>query len=129
MKSWGKFLPRNVICHVNRSTAEEEAYVPCLEEAGYVLRIREPDWYEHRKFEGPDTAINLHVFSAGCEEIERVLLFRDHLRVHESDLRLYEATKRELAKQDWKYGQHYADAKTEVIEEIISRALQAKRGS
>jgi GrpB-like predicted nucleotidyltransferase (UPF0157 family) len=31
-------------------SADEPAYVPDLEVAGYVLRIREPDWYEHRMF-------------------------------------------------------------------------------
>ena len=41
------------------------AYVPPLEAAGYVLRIREPDWYEHRVFKGPDTDVNLHIFSVG----------------------------------------------------------------
>jgi GrpB-like predicted nucleotidyltransferase (UPF0157 family) len=54
-------------------SADEEAYVPALEAAGYLLRIREPDWFEHRMFKGPDTEINLHVFGSGCPEIERVL--------------------------------------------------------
>ena len=62
-------------------SSDEGAYVPALEAAGYVLRIREPDWYEHRLFKGPDTNVNLHVFSEGCEEIARMLAFRDHLRV------------------------------------------------
>ena len=31
-------------------SAEEEAYAPALEAAGYVLRIREPHWYQHRMF-------------------------------------------------------------------------------
>ena len=44
-------------------SADEETYVPALEAAGYVLRIREPDWYQHRVFKGPDTNINLHVAS------------------------------------------------------------------
>ena len=61
-------------------SAAEASYVPDLEAAGYVLRIREPDWYEHRSFKGPDTNVNLHTFSAGCEEIDRMLLFRDWLR-------------------------------------------------
>jgi GrpB-like predicted nucleotidyltransferase (UPF0157 family) len=87
-----------------------------------VLRIREPDWYEHRVFKGPDTDVNLHVFSPGCPEIDRMLLFRDHLRSNESDRRLYERTKRELAQKEWKYTQNYADAKTAVVEEIIARA-------
>ena len=103
-------------------SADESAYVPALEASAYVLRIREPDWYEHRMFKGPDTDINLHVFSSGCREIDRMLLFRDWLRSNESDRRLYERTKRELARNDWKYMQNYADAKTSVIQEILTRA-------
>ncbi len=90
--------------------------------AAYVLRIREPDWYEHRLFKGPDTDINLHVFSQGCQEIERMLLFRNWLRSNAADRGLYERTKRELARQNWKYMQNYADAKTAVVEEILARA-------
>ena len=103
-------------------SADEQAYVPALEAAAYVLRIREPDWHEHRMFKGPDTDINLHVFSSGCPEIDRMLLFRDWLRSHGADRRLYERTKRELASMDWKYTQNYADAKTAVVEEILARA-------
>jgi GrpB-like predicted nucleotidyltransferase (UPF0157 family) len=104
------------------NSADESSYVPALEAAGYVLTIREPDWYEHRVFKGPDTDVNLHVFSSGCREIDRMLLFRDWLRSNESDRRLYERTKRELARNDWKYMQNYADAKTAVVEEILTRA-------
>ena len=106
-------------------SSDEPGYVPSLEAAGYVLRVREPAWYEHRVFKGPDTDINLHVFSMDCPEIERMLRFRDHLRVDDDDRLLYEQTKRELAKRTWKYMQHYADAKTAVVEEILVRALAA----
>jgi GrpB-like predicted nucleotidyltransferase (UPF0157 family) len=105
-------------------SGDESAYVPPLERAGYVLRIREPDWYQHRVFKGPDTDINLHVFSAGCPEIERMLLFRDRLRTNEAERDLYLRTKRELAQRQWKYTQNYADAKSKVVEEIIVRARQ-----
>ncbi len=103
-------------------SADEPAYVPNLEAAGYVLQIREPDWYEHRMFKGPDTDVNLHVYTVGCPEINRVLLFRNWLRTHTTDRHLYERTKRELARVDWKYMQNYADAKTAVVEEILARA-------
>ncbi len=103
-------------------TADEAAYVPALEAAGYVLRIREPAWHEHRMFKGPDTNINLHCFSLGCPEIQRMIAFRDWLRSHEADRVLYEQTKRDLAAKTWKYVQEYADAKTAVVEEILSRA-------
>jgi GrpB-like predicted nucleotidyltransferase (UPF0157 family) len=104
-------------------SADEQAYVEPLEAAGYVLRIREPDWHEHRVLKGPDTNINLHVFSSGSEEIERMLAFRDRLRSDEADRSFYERSKRELARREWKYVQDYADAKSEVVEDIITRAL------
>ena len=103
-------------------SADESKYLPLMEAAGYVLRIREPDWYEHRLFKGPDTNINLHVFSAGCPEVDRMVLFRDWLRGHEEDRQLYERTKRELASRDWKYVQNYADAKSAVVAEVMARA-------
>ena len=103
-------------------TTDEAAYVPQMEAAGYILRIREPDWHEHRVFKGPDTDINLHMFTLGCVEIERMLRFRDHLRADTADRRLYEDAKVELAKRTWKYTQHYADAKSEVVEQILTRA-------
>ncbi len=103
-------------------SADEPAYVPALEAAGYVLRVREPDWFEHRVLKGTEPKVNLHVFSPGCPEVERMLLFRDHLRRDPRDRDLYERTKRELAQRDWKYVQHYADAKSDVVEEILARA-------
>jgi len=114
--------PRIDMLLVVADSADELAYVPALEAAAYALRIREPDWYEHRMFKGPDTDINLHVYSPGCVEIDRMLLFRNWLRSNASDRRLYERTKRELARQDWKYTQNYADAKTAVVEKILARA-------
>jgi GrpB-like predicted nucleotidyltransferase (UPF0157 family) len=120
--------PRIDILLVVADSADEPAYVPALEGAGYMLRIREPDWYQHRVFKGPDTDVNLHVFPSGCPEVDRMLLFRDWLRGHEADRHRYERTKRELARQEWKYTQNYADAKSEVIEEIIARAWRGERG-
>jgi GrpB-like predicted nucleotidyltransferase (UPF0157 family) len=109
-------------------SGDEAAYVPRLEAQGYVLRIREADWFEHRMFKGPDTEVHLHVFSAGCPEVERMLLFRDHLRTHPADRELYCAKKRELAAQTWQYMQNYADAKTAVVEEVIARAMSSRSG-
>jgi GrpB-like predicted nucleotidyltransferase (UPF0157 family) len=119
--------PRIDMLLVVADSADESAYVPTLEAAGYVLHIREQDWYEHRLFKGPDTAINLHVFSPGCPEIDRMLLFRNWLRNNTPDRELYKRTKRELARKDWKYTQNYADAKTEVVEEILKRAQSDAR--
>ena len=104
------------------NSAHEPSYVPALEAAGYVLRIREPDWFEHRLFKGPDTNINMHVLSDGAPEIQRMLAFRDRLRTHPADRALYERTKQELAQRNWRHVQHYADAKTTVVQHILARA-------
>jgi GrpB-like predicted nucleotidyltransferase (UPF0157 family) len=103
---------------------DEPAYADDLAAAGYrlVIREQEPDWYDHRVFKGPDTNINLHVFSAGSPEVDRMVGFRDWLRTHDDDRQLYEETKRDLIKRDWTYVQNYADAKGEVIEQIAARA-------
>jgi GrpB-like predicted nucleotidyltransferase (UPF0157 family) len=88
-----------------------------------VLRIREPDWFEHRFFYTAREDAQLHVFSSGCSETDRMVRFRDWLRADGADRDLYVRTKRELAARDWKCGQQYADAKTEVIEQIMTRAI------
>ncbi|MFI9007629.1 GrpB family protein [Actinosynnema sp. NPDC053489] len=103
-------------------SADEGSYVPALEAAGYVLRIREPWWLEHRMFKGPDTDVNLHVFSAGEPEVARMVAFRDRLRVSEADRVRYERVKRGLAAREWGFVQQYADAKAAVVAEILGRA-------
>jgi GrpB-like predicted nucleotidyltransferase (UPF0157 family) len=108
--------------------AHEGAYVPDLERAGYVLAVREPDWFEHRLLKGPGAGVHLHVFSAGCPETERMVRFREHLRGHRPDRDAYAATKRELAARPWKYMQQYADAKSEIVGEIMRRAAPGEPG-
>jgi GrpB-like predicted nucleotidyltransferase (UPF0157 family) len=106
-------------------SSDEASYVPEMELGGYVLRIREPDWFQHRVLNGPDTSILVHVFTVGCPEIDRMLLFRDWLRSHPEDRDAYAAKKRELAKRDWRFVQNYADAKTEIVHLILGRARAA----
>lgn len=108
---------------VVRDSADEDSYLPSLEKEGFSLRIREPAWNEHRLLKGSDIQANLHVFSEGCPEVARMLAFRDWLRENSADRELYQKTKQELAARTWKYTQHYADAKSWVVEEILDRAL------
>ena len=117
----------DIVLAVPDST-NERAYLPQLEAAGYTLAIREPDWYEHRVVKDTDPRVNVHIFSAGCEEIARMLTFRDWLRAHDVDRALYERTKRELAQREWAYIQDYADAKTDVVRSILARATAAGAG-
>jgi GrpB-like predicted nucleotidyltransferase (UPF0157 family) len=105
---------------VVEDSGNETSYVPALEEAGYALRVREPDFHEHRMFRTAQK--DVHVSSAGSPEIERYLLLRDHLRQDAEDRELYARTKRELASRSWPSMDRYAEAKTEVVEGIIARA-------
>jgi GrpB-like predicted nucleotidyltransferase (UPF0157 family) len=110
-------------------SADEGAYVPPLEARGFVLRIREPGWFGHRLLKSPGIDGHLHVFSAGCPEIERMLAFRDRLRTHAEDRLLYERTKERLAARAWRQVQDYADAKSDVVREILSRATHPPHGA
>jgi GrpB-like predicted nucleotidyltransferase (UPF0157 family) len=105
------------------NSANEGTYVPPLERLGYVLRIREPDWFEHRMLKSPAVDGNIHVYSRDCEEIGRMLAFRQRLRTDDDDRKLYERTKQDLASRTWKHVQDYADAKSAVVREILDRAL------
>jgi GrpB-like predicted nucleotidyltransferase (UPF0157 family) len=109
---------------VVEDSSDEASYVPALESAGYVLRVREPDFHEHRMLRTAAKDVHVHVFSPESPEIERYLLLRDYLRANEVDRELYARTKRDLARRDWPSMDHYAEAKTEVIEGIIRAAAR-----
>jgi GrpB-like predicted nucleotidyltransferase (UPF0157 family) len=103
-------------------SSDENAYIPDLEAAGYVLRVREPKSHEHRMLRTPSRSAHVHVFSSGAPEINRYLIFRDRLRKSSTDRLLYEETKRRLAAQSWNDVNDYADAKSSVVEAIIAAA-------
>ena len=108
------------------NSGDETSYAPVLGRAGYVLRVREKDFHEHRMFRTATKDVHVHVYSPDSPEIDRYLLLRDRLRVNKEDRKLYARTKRELAERDWPSMQHYAEAKTEIIEEILVRAAEAR---
>ena len=106
-------------------SGDESAYLPQLTSAGYILRVREPDWNQHRMFRTPKKDVHVHVYSQGCPEIERSLKFRDRLRSNSADRMLYERVKRKLAALDWTDMNAYANAKTETIEQILAASYTA----
>ncbi len=98
---------------------DEPSYVPALEKAGFFLRVREP---EHRMFRTPRRDAHLHVYEPTSGAVVDYLDLRDWLRESEADRTLYAATKRDLAQRDWSDMNHYADAKTHVVLDILARA-------
>jgi GrpB-like predicted nucleotidyltransferase (UPF0157 family) len=105
---------------------DEPSYVRSLEAVGYRLRVRESG---HRMLRSARLDVHVHICAAGGEWEQRHLVFRDHLRRNDGDRALYEATKRRLAQHEWPTTQHYADAKTAVIDEIMVRAAQHDLGT
>jgi GrpB-like predicted nucleotidyltransferase (UPF0157 family) len=69
----------------------------------------------------PERDVHLHLWTDPADE-RRHLVFRDWLRVDAADRARYERTKRELATHEWPDMNGYADAKSDVVAEILARA-------
>ena len=108
-------------------SADEAAYAADLEAARLSADDPRARVVRAPRLQGPDTNVNLHVFTAGCEETERMLALPRLAAENAADRERYAAAKRELAAQDWTYVQQYADAKTAVVREIMARAESEKR--
>jgi GrpB-like predicted nucleotidyltransferase (UPF0157 family) len=102
---------------------DEPSYLPTLVGAGYELRVREPKFDEHRVVRTPERDVHVHIFPPHSTEIDRYMAFRDQLRTNSVDRIRYERAKRMLAEREWGDMNEYADAKSEVIEDIISKGL------
>jgi GrpB-like predicted nucleotidyltransferase (UPF0157 family) len=99
--------------------ADDDSHVSALEKAGYVLRVREPG---HRMVRTPGRDVHVHVFPAGSEDERLHLLFVEWLRHDREDREKYEALKRELIAKDWDDMNQYAQAKSQLVHEILERA-------
>jgi GrpB-like predicted nucleotidyltransferase (UPF0157 family) len=98
---------------------DEAAFVPALEIAGFVLRVREPG---HRMMRTPTKDAHLHFYESDDPAIQDHLDLRDWLMTHADDRELYAKTKRDLARQQWDDMNYYAEAKSGVIDQIRARA-------
>lgn len=99
---------------------EESLMVPAMQAAGYHLRVREPG---HRMFRTPERDVHVHVWKHADPEISRHRRFRDRLRSCGEDRAAYGRLKRELATEGWADMNQYADAKSQLIDQILSRAI------
>jgi GrpB-like predicted nucleotidyltransferase (UPF0157 family) len=106
-------------------SADEAAYLPDLEAAGFELRVREPEWEEHRLVRGSEPASNVHVFSAGAVEPRRHRAFREWLATHPDDLAAYADLKRELAGRGFTDAMDYNNAKAALIYDLYEQIFAA----
>lgn len=105
--------------------SHEVEYVQALEQKGFAFTIREPEWQEHRMFEYPKPACNLHVFSEDSIEYRRHIAFRDWLNEHADDRQLYGDLKRSLAQRQFDSMAAYNNEKAELIYNIYERIFAA----
>jgi GrpB-like predicted nucleotidyltransferase (UPF0157 family) len=98
---------------------DDAAFVVPLASAGYVLRAIEPG---HRLFRSLARDVHVHVWRTGGDDERRQVLFRDWLRANAEDRAHYERVKRELASRTWDNSNDYADAKSDVVNEIMRHA-------
>lgn len=97
---------------------DDEAARAAFESAGYRIIVDEPG---HRPYAPADRDAHVHLWSDPAD-VERHLVFRDWLRRHPEDRALYEHVKRRLTTREWPTANHYAQAKTAVIDTIVRRA-------
>jgi len=110
------------------NSADEPAWLPDLEAAGFELVVREPWWQEHRCLRYEVPRCNLHVFSPDAAEPIRHRIFRDWLREHPEDLAVYREAKANAAAAANAAGEHvmeYNARKEPVIRAIYDRAFRA----
>lgn len=106
-------------------SGDEDAWLPDLEAAGFVLRVREPEWEQHRCLRGSAPASNVHVFSPAAREPQRHVVFRDWLRTHPEDRERYAAVKREVAGRGFTDAMLYNNEKAWIVYDIYERAFAA----
>lgn len=92
-------------------------YEPALHAVGYLLRVREPG---HQMFRTPERDVHIHVYSPDSPSLDRHLRFRERLRSNTTDRDTYAKVKRTLAARQWSDMNAYAEAKTEIIDRILS---------
>jgi GrpB-like predicted nucleotidyltransferase (UPF0157 family) len=112
----------DIVVTVDDITAEEDYLDPLLA-AGYQLRVREP---RHRLVRTPARDVHVHLYERHDPAVDDYLLLRDRLRSDADDRAVYENTKRSLLSARWDDMNAYADAKTDVIDAIKTRAREAR---
>jgi GrpB-like predicted nucleotidyltransferase (UPF0157 family) len=98
--------------------------VTAMQRAGFV-HFSEND--DHRKLffdlaEGDTQLANVHIRRRGEFSEQAALLFRDYLRAEPEAAARYEAVKHDLAVIEWTTVDHYADAKGDVVWELLREA-------
>lgn len=109
-------------------TQAEELYTKQLQAAGFIWLFRDPGWYQHRLFGLVEPHATIHFWNPGCPENLRHKLFRDYLKEHEEERKLYAEIKRKAAEASRDASEtvmQYNFRKEKALREILERAFKA----
>lgn len=132
-------LPAKPVIDLDLTVADpaaEDGWLPRLQDAGFVLTVREPWWHEHRLVrsvhpvgadasDGRGVATNVHVFGPDSPELVKHVVFRDWLRTDAADRERYAAAKRAAAHGTPQRVMDYNARKEAVVRAIYDRAFRA----
>jgi GrpB-like predicted nucleotidyltransferase (UPF0157 family) len=108
-----------------RALLEVDAHAPAMQALGYEamgeLGIPGRRYFRKENHEGIRTH-HVHAFEAGSPQVQRHLLFRNYLRVHDDEAQQYSSLKRQLAQEHPQDIYAYMDGKDAFIKEIDRRA-------
>lgn len=97
---------------------DDAGFLPYLQAAGYSLRVVEPG---HRMLRPDDRRAHIHLYAHGDPAVDALVAFRDRLRSDTADRAAYAEAKRTLIAQGWASMDEYAQAKTPIVADILSR--------
>lgn len=109
-----------------KSISNVQKHVTAIQQLGYKYYPEfETEMPFRRFFSKSNNKIKthqIHLVETGSEFWDRHLLFRNHLRQHPSDKKLYQEFKESLAQQEWADINDYAAAKTGFIRRMEKKA-------
>ena len=99
-----------------------EQFRAALDARGFELMANDDrrKCYARRRVSGDE--VNVHIRASGEFSQQAALLFRDYLRAEPSARRRYERVKRELSERSWDRIDDYADAKGDVVWQLLREA-------
>jgi len=104
----------------NINTADQ--MIPEMVKLGYEYVSEYEKVLPERRYFKKKEAEHLHTVVCGSEFWNRLILFRDYLRLNKNVRNEYSRIKRELSQKEWNSSNDYAFAKTDFIRKIEQRA-------